>query len=95
MTSEVEDSPNRCPRCQQVQLHNNLCQACEDAFDAITVVPTDCYIMDARDQDILDILTILSEITEGLSGEAYAERERADNMIASMREAVESRKRRI
>lgn len=42
MTFEVEDSPNRCPQCQRVQLHARLCQACEHFYQT--------------DNDILDLL---------------------------------------
>lgn len=42
---EVDDSPNRCPRCQRVGLTSMLCQACEHFYQT--------------DNDVLDLLAIL------------------------------------
>lgn len=30
---EVESSPNRCPKCQRVQLSNELCPKCSEKSD--------------------------------------------------------------
>lgn len=48
---EVDDSPNRCPRCQRVQMQPVLCLACEQFFQT--------------DTDLVDILDILLKINQG------------------------------
>lgn len=35
---EVEDSPNRCPRCQRVQLSAEICQECRDGDGSLVLV---------------------------------------------------------
>lgn len=89
---EVEDSPNRCPECQRVQLDTSLCFECATKGLA-TYVETECFIRSSRDQDLLDILDILAELCYQLSfaGTPTAT-SKAEQMIASMRESVSQRR---
>jgi hypothetical protein len=87
---EVEDSPNRCPICQRVQLSTEVCPECQQVGITFTPVETENWIMDSRDQDLLDVLDILANLakfSQPLNATALT-------MIVTMRDSVEQRKRR-
>lgn len=80
---EVEDSPNRCPECQRVQLDTQLCQDC--AAKGLITVQTDSFVRSSHDQDLLDILDILDWIND-------QQTDMAGRAISTMRESVSQRR---
>jgi glutaredoxin-related protein len=79
---EVEDSPNRCPICQRVQLSTEVCPECQQVGITFTPVETDQDLL-----DVLDILANLAKFSQPLNATALT-------MIVTMRDSVEQRKRR-